>query len=355
MEKGQRKRALIPNPEWLHVQQCAPQIIAQVWDTRRDNPGGLEVWGFRLTPPPQSALSCICDQQSLSQLAAADISCDHIWVGTRRVNNVHGEDGVVGLGVGGAAASLSICHGSNNNVLSLKACFDTCCRDRISATCIQQTGPVGPACSSELARITAEHLQRKSGTKIPPIWPSPLIQPPFFHSHSPWVHIISTSLSQLGHFTLQNQNKNIICVHFLCGFAFSPAPLWLRQAETCVSALRKYCAYTGGQCWGLNETQLWEIWVRATVFTGMHRLSVISSAGWAEADWRWRTPDRWATVCQYMTDWGRKSDFISVSPRGVKWAFHSLWSCQGDSLCVVTGCLNLKSHSHVQSLFLPLT
>lgn len=129
--------------------------------------------------------------------------------------------------------------------------------------------------------------------KIPPIWLFPLIQPPFFIPTHPGYTLsphlpLARSLSA-GSFYSSETKQNVVCVHFLCGFPFSPAPLWLQQAETCVWGLRKYCAYTGGQCRGLNETQLWEIWIRATVFTGMRRLSVISGAGWAEADWRRRT------------------------------------------------------------------
>lgn len=188
--------------------------------------------------PRSQRFSCICDQQSLSQLAAADISCVHIWVGTRRVNNVHGA-----VVAGGAAASLSICHGSNNNALSLKACFNTCCRDRISATCIQRAGPVGPACSSELARITAEHLQHKSGTKIPPIWTFPLIQP-LIATHPGYTLCPHLSLSWVI-LLFRNKTNPYLCAYSL-RLSFLPGPSAASASwDLCLSSAQILCVHRG--------------------------------------------------------------------------------------------------------------
>lgn len=65
-----------------------------------------------------------------------------------------------------AAASLSICHRSNNNVLSLKACFNTCCRGRILAGAGNKQDPRVQLAPWNWPKITSEHLQRKSCTTL---------------------------------------------------------------------------------------------------------------------------------------------------------------------------------------------
>lgn len=63
--------------------------------------------------------------------------------------------------------------------------------------------------------------------KIPPIWLFPLIQPPFFIPTHPGYTLsphLPLARSQLGHFTLQKQNKTLFVCIFSVAF-LSPRPL----------------------------------------------------------------------------------------------------------------------------------
>lgn len=137
-----------------------------------------------------------------------------------------------------AAASLSICHESNNNVLSPQACSNTCCRDQLLANPYNNQSPRVQLCPENWTEMTGQHRQRKSRPN-PSNLTLPFIPIPLF-LHSLRENIIVASLS-LGSF---DTLKSLFSLPFLYSFAFPLASLWLRQAETCAWVLHKYYVHS---------------------------------------------------------------------------------------------------------------
>lgn len=155
--------------------------------------------------------------------------CFHIWARIWQGNDMLRDPPP-------AAATLSICHASDNNVLSPQACSNTCWRDQLLANACNKRSPRVRLCPENWPKLMV-NISSVNPAQIPPIWLHPLF-PALF---PPFTHYLHISFSWLVSF--YSLNKFFFCF-LLYSFAFPLASLWQWQAETCVWGLHKYCAYT---------------------------------------------------------------------------------------------------------------
>lgn len=145
---------------------------------------GHRIWaGLNISDSLQPALTCSCEQQGLGQLAVIELRggeqtlrsrhwlCFHIWARIWQVNNMLRD-------CPPAAASLSICHESNNNVLSPQACSNTCCPHPLLANSYNNQSPRVRLCPENWTEITGLHRQHKSLQSDPSLYSHPPF-PPF--------------------------------------------------------------------------------------------------------------------------------------------------------------------------------
>jgi len=149
-----------------------------------------------------------------------------------------------------AAATPSICHATNNYVLSPQACSNTCWRDQLLANACNNRSPRVSTLSWEVVTITGQHQQ-------PKFHPNPSnLTPSFIPTELSLIHSEYTLSAHLFFWLVSFYSLNKF---FFLQFCLSPGPfVAAARWDLCMRSVQILHL---GQCHGLNVTQLCEIWV----------------------------------------------------------------------------------------------